>query len=132
MKITRYVAFEPRILFSSKGPSIWKNGFLWGAGFACLNWTSMRPMFTREAIHDSLQQGCIWFGVVTFMDCFTFDDEKEKQDKLLKQRAWVAEENRKFFALMNEHPHKKKFWTPIPADRKEQDAPSVRDSDKLS
>ena len=131
MKITRYVAFEPRILFSSKGPSIWKFGVFWGAGLACHCWFCQSPMFTREAIHGSLQVGCISFCVLTLINCFTFDDEKEKQDKLLKQRAWVAEENRKFFALMNEHPHKKKFWTPIQADRKEQDAPSLRDSDKL-
>jgi hypothetical protein len=131
MKITRYIAFEPLLLVSRKGLAIWKTSFCWSGMSACYLWFCQSPMFTREAIHGSLHVACIWFGALTFINCFTFDDEKEKQDKLLKQRAWVAEENRKFFALMNEHPHKKKFWTPIPADRKEQDAPSLRDSDKL-
>ena len=78
MKITRYVAFEPLLLFSRKGLAIWKTSFWWSGMSACYCWFCQSPIFTREAIDGSLRVAGICFCVVTLINCFTVDDEKER------------------------------------------------------
>jgi hypothetical protein len=127
MKITRYVAFEPRILFSRKGVAIWKTSFCWSGMLACYCWFCQNPMFTREAIDDSLRVAGICFGVVTLINCFTVDDEKERQDKLEQK----LEAERKYYALMSQKPYMVGYLQADKAEREARHAAIARDSEKL-
>ena len=127
MKITRYIAFEPLLLFSRKGLAIWKTSFCWSGMFACYCWFCQSPMFTREAIHGSFRFACICFGVLTFINCFTVDDEKEKQDKLEQKQ----EAERKYYTLMSQKPYMMGYLQADKAEREARQAAIARDSEKL-
>lgn len=126
MKITRYVAFEPLLLFSRKGLAIWKTSFGLSGMFACYCWFCQSPMFTREAIDGSLRVAGVCFGVVTLINCFTVDDEKKRQDKLEQK----LEAERKYYALMSQKPYMKGSLQADKAEREARHAAIARDSEK--
>lgn len=94
---------------------------------ACLNWTSMRPMFTWDSILFSVGLGCIWVCVLTLVNCFTVDDEKERQDKLEQK----LEAERKYYALMSQKPYMKGSLQADKVEREARHAAIARDSEKL-
>ena len=128
MKITRYVAFEPLLLFSRKGLAIWKTSFWWSGMSACYCWFCQSPIFTREAIDGSLRVAGICFCVVTLINCFTVDDEKERQDKSEQK----LEAERKYNALMGQKSYMKKFLQKAKDGSAERLTASESDSGKLS